>query len=671
MCGIAGFFRPGLCAEGAAREAAAMGRALRHRGPDDAGVWLDAEGGIVLAHQRLAIVDLSPAGHQPMVSASGRFVVAFNGEIYNHRALRQALGGGAPAWRGASDTETLLAAVERWGVGEALNRSVGMFALALWDREARTLTLARDRFGEKPLYYGWTGQDTFAFASELKAFRALPGFANPVARSALMQYLRFQYVPAPRSIFEGVFKLEPGCLLIVREAPPREAPPHPLRPGEVHGPVAVHPWWDPGEALQRARQAPLLDATQAVEALSDGLEEAVRLQALADVPLGAFLSGGVDSSTIVALMQAHATRVGGDPVQTFTIGFDEPGFDEAPHARAVARHLGTRHHELRVTAAEAQGVIPLLSAMYDEPFADSSQIPTHLVCRAARAHVTVALSGDGGDELFGGYNRYFWGPRVWEKVSWLPFPLRRTLGAAVAAVPVTAWDALGQMTGVHRAGDKAHRLAARLAAVRSLDDLYRSLVSEWPDPAALVVGGGAPGPSLLDDPLPPALAAAADPRERMMWWDSRTYLPDDILCKVDRAAMAVSLETRTPFLDHRVAEVAARMAMTHRIRGGVGKWALRQVLYRHVPPALIERPKAGFGIPVGQWLRGPLRGWAGDLLTEEALRRHGDLQPAPVVRAWQEHLSGRRDWTARLWSVLMFQAWRQDTATTSSPPPER
>jgi asparagine synthase (glutamine-hydrolysing) len=408
-----------------------------------------------------------------------------------------------------------------------------------------------------------------------------------------------------------------------------------------------------------------------VEALSDGLEEAVRLQALADVPLGAFLSGGVDSSTIVALMQAHATRVGGDPVQTFTIGFDEPGFDEAPHARAVARHLGTRHHELRVTAAEAQGVIPLLSAMYDEPFADSSQIPTHLVCRAARAHVTVALSGDGGDELFGGYNRYFWGPRVWEKVSWLPFPLRRTLGAAVAAVPVTAWDALGQMTGVHRAGDKAHRLAARLAAVRSLDDLYRSLVSEWPDPAALVVGGGAPGPSLLDDPLPPALAAAADPRERMMWWDSRTYLPDDILCKVDRAAMAVSLETRTPFLDHRVAEVAARMAMTHRIRGGVGKWALRQVLYRHVPPALIERPKAGFGIPVGQWLRGPLRGWAGDLLTEEALRRHGDLQPAPVVRAWQEHLSGRRDWTARLWSVLMFQAWRQDTATTSSPPPER
>ena len=689
MCGFAGFLTGGALAADAARaQATAMADAIRHRGPDDGGVWLDAPAGLALAHRRLAIVDLSAAGHQPMASASGRWVIAFNGEIYNHLSLRAELGSAAPAWRGHSDTETLLAAFEHWGVHDTLRRCVGMFALALWDKHARALYLARDRFGEKPLYYGWVagagaalrgGDDSgsgssgnggpagsdagavFAFGSELKALRALPGFGNAVCRQALAQYLRLQYVPAPRSIHQGLYKLEPGCVLTLQGAPPPAAPAQPLRPGQAHGSVEVARWWNPAAMVDAGAAQPLRSEQAAVQALHDALDEAVRLQSLADVPLGAFLSGGVDSSTIVALMQQQARAEGRPPVQTFTIGFDEPAFDESPHARAVAQHLGTQHHEMRVTAADARALIPALPQMYDEPFADSSQIPTHLVCRAARQRVTVALSGDAGDELFGGYNRYFWGPSVWDKVAWLPYPARRALGAAVAALPLPAWDALGGPAGVNRLGDKAHKMAARLGRVRSLDDLYRSLVSEWPDPAALVPGlagaGGEP-PTLLDDALPCALAGAdADARARMMWWDSQTYLPDDILCKVDRAAMACSLETRVPFLDHRVAELAWRLPMALKIRGGTGKWALRQLLYRHVPPALIERPKAGFGIPVGVWLRGPLREWAEDLLAEPRLRRQGWLDPAPVRAAWAEHLSGRRDWTSRLWGVLMFQAW--------------
>ena len=649
MCGFAGFLTGSALAADAARvQATAMADAIRHRGPDDAGVWVDAPAGLALSHRRLAIVDLSAAGHQPMASASGRWVIAFNGEIYNHLSLRAELGSAAPAWRGHSDTETLLAAFEHWGVHDTLRRCVGMFALALWDKHARALHLARDRFGEKPLYYGWVEG----------AGAALRGC---VGMFALAQYLRMQYVPAPRSIHQGLYKLEPGCVLTLQGVPPPAAPAQPLRPGQAHGSVALARWWQPAAMVDAGAAQPLRSEQAAVQALHDALDDAVRLQSLADVPLGAFLSGGVDSSTIVALMQQQARAEGRPPVQTFTIGFDEPAFDESPHARAVAQHLGTQHHEMRVTAADARALIPALPQMYDEPFADSSQIPTHLVCRAARQRVTVALSGDAGDELFGGYNRYFWGPRVWDKVAWLPYPARQALGAAVAALPLPAWDALGGPAGVNRLGDKAHKLAARMDTVRSLDDLYRSLVSEWPDPAALVPGlagaGGEP-PTLLDDALPFALAGAdADARARMMWWDSQTYLPDDILCKVDRAAMACSLETRVPFLDHRVAELAWRLPMGLKIRGGTGKWALRQVLYRHVPPALIERPKAGFGIPVGVWLRGPLREWAEDLLAEPRLRRQGWLEAARVRKVWAEHLSGRRDWTSRLWGVLMFQAW--------------
>jgi asparagine synthase (glutamine-hydrolysing) len=605
-----------------------------------------------------------------MASAAGRFVIAFNGEIYNHQQLRAELAaaGAAPAWRGHSDTETLLAGFEHWGIESTLRRSVGMFAIAAWDTQHRTLTLARDRFGEKPLYYGWTGQGNdraFVFGSELKALRAYPGFDNQVCREALAQYLRFMYVPAPRSIYQGIYKLEPGCLLTIQgQQVPDMAPAQPLRPGQSHGALQLKRWWYLSAMVEQATDTPLLDEAEALHQLEQRLTEAVSLQSLADVPLGAFLSGGVDSSTIVALMQQHSSR----PVKTFTIGFDEAGFDESPHALAVARHLSTEHHEMRVSARMAQDVIPTLPHMYDEPFADSSQIPTYLVSQAARQQVTVALSGDAGDELFGGYNRYFWGPRIWNRVAWLPIPLRQTLGRLLTAVPVSAWDALTAplgaargTTGVARLGDKLHKLASRLQNVRDIDDLYRSLVSEWQDPASLVIGanGGLvqEPASLLDDALP--AHGAADDQLRMMYRDSISYLPDDILCKVDRAAMATSLETRVPFLDHRVVELAWRLPLHMKIRGNVGKWALRQVLYQHVPRELIERPKAGFAIPVGQWLRGPLRDWAEDLLSVPRLRAEGYLRPDPIRQAWAEHLSGRRDHTSKLWAVLMFQAWLQ------------
>lgn len=682
MCGFAGFLsaQPGGLEELEAL-ATHMANAIAYRGPDDFGAWADPQAGIALGHRRLSILDLSPAGHQPMASRSGRFVMAFNGEVYNHMELRAELerGDGLPgcarnddagggAWRGHSDTETLLAGFEHWGVEATLDKTVGMFAIALWDVRERTLHLARDRFGEKPLYYGWAGSGAdraLVFGSELKALRAFPGFANPVCRQALAQYMRFMNVPAPRSIYQGIYKLEPGCVVSIIGPPPADAPAQPLRPPEVYGALSMRRWWTLADVVQAAAKNQLADEVEAVQLLEQRLADAVRLQSLADVPLGAFLSGGVDSSAIVALMQQQATR----PVKTFTVGFEEAGFDESPHARAVAQHLGTEHAELFVTAAEAQAVIAQLPDMYDEPFADSSQIPTHLVCRAARQHVTVALSGDAGDELFGGYNRYFWGPRIWKRLAWLPYPVRQALGAAISAVPVAGWDALSRPVnallggqGIARAGDKAHKLAARLRGVRNLDDLYLSLVSEWQDPAQVVRGENGmvqEPPSLLDDSVP--AQGMEDSPLRMMYRDSMTYLPDDILCKVDRAAMAASLETRVPFLDHRVAELAWRLPLGSKIRGGQGKWALRQVLYRHVPRELIDRPKAGFGIPVGQWLRGPLRPWAESLLDEKRLQTEGYFYPAPIRQKWGEHLAGQRDHTSSLWAVLMFQAWLSST----------
>ena len=655
MCGFAGFFGGGEWAHNPEQRVADMAQAIAHRGPDGAGAWADSGQGIALGHRRLSVVDLSPAGHQPMHSASGRFVIAFNGEIYNHLELRSALedAKGAPAWRGHSDTETLLAACEYWGFEATLARTVGMFAIALCDRHDGRLYLARDRFGEKPLYYGWVG-DAFVFGSELKALRAYPGFSNPVCRQALAEYLRFMYVPAPRSIYQGIFKLEAGCLLTIAGMPPAQAPTAPLRPSASCGTLSVRRWWSLADIVEGGARNPIADEAEALSALEARLADAVRLQSLADVPLGAFLSGGVDSSAIVALMQQQASR----PIKTFAVGFEESGFDESPHARAVAQHLGTEHSELVVTAAEARGVIPQLQMMYDEPFADSSQLPTHLVCRAARQQVTVALSGDAGDELFGGYNRYFWGPRIWRRLALLPYPARQVLSSALAALPASGWDGLAKPLGVVRPGEKLHKLARAIRSVRGLDDLYRNLVSEWQDPALLVKGeaGQVLEPArLLADALP-AEGTEAGPL-RMMYRDSMSYLPDDILCKVDRAAMAISLETRVPFLDHRVAELAWRLPLGMKIRGNEGKWALRQVLYQHVPRELIERPKAGFALPIGNWLRGPLRAWAENLLDEARLQREGYLHPRLIRQAWKQHLSGRYDWAPRLWSVLMFQAW--------------
>lgn len=678
MCGFTGLLTVGPATHHGLKSAATcMTDAIAHRGPDDFGVWVDGLAGIALAHRRLSVVDLSDAGHQPMRSSSERFVMAFNGEIYNHLELRAELERECkeknPQWRGRSDTETLLEAIERWGVEATLTKTVGMFALALWDRDLRILHLARDRFGEKPLYFGWTGSGedrAFVFGSELKALRAFPGFSNKVCRQALAQYMRFMCVPAPRSIYKGIYKLEPGCLLTIAGEPPIDAPEQPLRPPVTYGSLSLRRWWSLADVVSTSAENQLIDETEAVQLLEQRLADSVRLQSLADVPLGAFLSGGVDSSTIVALMQQQAMR----PVQTFTIGFEEPEFDESPHARAVAQLLGTDHTELFVTAAEAQAVIAQLPDIYDEPFADSSQIPTYLVCQAARQHVAVALSGDAGDELFGGYNRYFWGPRIWAKLAWMPYQLRQALGTAISAIPVAGWDALSypvksvftNKKGIMQVGDKAHKLAARLRDVRDLDDLYLSLVSEWQDPAQVVRGdsGGIvlEPPNLLADPLPEsALVGQTNSQHRMMYWDSLTYLPDDILCKVDRAAMATSLETRVPFLDHRVAELAWRLPLNMKVRGGYGKWALRQVLYKYVPRDLIDRPKMGFGIPLGQWLRGPLRPWAENLLNEERLKAEGYFYPAPIREKWARHLTGKSDNTSSLWAVLMFQAWISST----------
>jgi asparagine synthase (glutamine-hydrolysing) len=646
MCGFVGFLG-GVSSYGQAGDEAMLKRmadTITYRGPDDAGYWCDGDHRVGLGHRRLSIVDLSPAGHQPMQSPSGRYMIAFNGEIYNHTLLRQTLEvtGQAPTWRGHSDTETLLAGFDAWGIQSTVERAIGMFAFAVWDRYTSTLTLGRDRLGEKPLYYGWQGQGkdaVFLFGSELKALRAHPAFDCNINRGALSLYLRHNYIPAPYSIYEGIDKLLPGSLLTVS-----------LQQRE---PKVLAYWSGAQTAVSGVANAFVGGAEQAVDALEVLLKDAVRQQMMADVPLGAFLSGGVDSSTIVALMQAQASR----PVKTFTIGFNEEGYNEAVHAKAVARHLGTDHTELYVTAEQARAVIPLLPTLYNEPFSDSSQIPTFLVSQLARQNVTVSLSGDGGDELFCGYNRYQMADRWWHKLDRVPLQLRNLLAGGITALTPQVWNNLAlvlpesmQTTNI---GDKLHK-GAKVLGSSSLDDLYLGLVSHWDDPAAVVIGGYEP-PTLLSSNAPDL--HGLDPIQRMMALDMLTYLPNDILTKVDRAAMGVSLETRVPLLDHRVVEFAWSLPQNLKLRDGQSKWALRQVLYRHVPKTLIERPKMGFGIPLGEWLRGPLRDWAEDLLSESRLKREGFFYPAPIRQKWCEHLSGKRNWQYHLWDILMFQAW--------------
>lgn len=661
MCGIAGIWWPGGQGQDRAEAvAAAMASRLHHRGPDARGVWADGAAGIALGHARLSILDLSPAGAQPMASPSGRYVMVFNGEIYNHLDLRRELetAGAAPLWRGHSDTETLLALIDHYGIAATLERVIGMFALAVWDRRERTLTLARDRIGEKPLYYGRAGR-AVVFGSELKALRIAPDFEAAISPPALTRYLQFAYVPAPLSIYRGVFKVEPGTFVELSYGAPSSLGEEPLRPGETAIGITVNQYWSLAKVAAAGLANPILSEAEAVDRLEAVLSTAVRRQMLSDVPIGAFLSGGVDSSTIVALMQ----RVSAEPVRTFTVGFDVAEYDESPYAAAVARHLGTAHTELRLSDADTREVIPMLPNMYDEPFADSSQIPTHLVCRAARQHVTVALSGDGGDELFGGYNRYFWGPRIWNRIGWLPRPLRVMLGVAISSIPVTAWDQLGRAYnfvlggcgGIALLGDKAHRMAHRLRMVSNAQSLYYSLVCDARADRLSNLGGENGTEEAFFSGLPSI--CLADSTANMMFWDTLTYLPDDILVKVDRAAMATSLETRAPFLDPEVIALAWQIPHSMKVCRNKGKWVLRKVLDRHVPRRLIERPKAGFGIPIGRWLRGPLRSWAESLLSPSMLASTGLLEPAPICRAWSDHLAGRRDKTTLLWTVLMLQAW--------------
>ena len=643
MCGFTGYWdRANVTPPDAL---AAMTSSLFHRGPDDDGHWHDKERGIALGFRRLSILDLTAAGHQPMVSSGGRYEIVFNGEIYNHLEIRRDLEscGKAPAWRGHSDTETLLASFETWGIEATLKKTVGMFAIALWDCETCSLMLARDRMGEKPLYYGWQG-NVFLFGSELKSLRAHPAFRAGIDRGALCSLLRYNYIPAPWSIYDGIRKLEPGTWLTIKEG---EREPR------------IEKYWSVEQVVKAGIGNRFTgDDNEAITVLASTLNEAIRGQMVADVPLGALLSGGIDSSTVVALMQAQSTR----PVRTFTIGFREQRHNEAEFAKQVARHLGTDHTELYLEPGQALDVIPRLPRLYDEPFADSSQIPTFLVAQLARRHVTVSLSGDGGDELFCGYNRYFVNQKRWSRVFSFPAAARRLMARTLTALSPAQWDCayagirnfLPETSRIALVGDKAYKLAEKIRVVGGMDQLYYALVSEWWNPEEVVREG-------VEHSVA-ANSSAADVglqtiEERMMYLDSISYLPDDILAKVDRAAMGASLETRTPFLDHRVVELAWRLPLDKKLRGGKGKWILRKVLDRHVPRSLIERPKQGFGIPLDAWLRGPLRDWAESLLDPGRLRRQGYFHPELIRQKWAEHLSGSRNWQYRLWSVLMFQAW--------------
>ena len=655
MCGIIGFWGTAGGGEAAlAVIAENMSTCLTHRGPDSSGVWVDESAGLALGHRRLSIIDLSPAGHQPMVSHPGRYVITFNGEIYNYLDIRRELevSGFAPQWRGRSDTEVFLAAIARWGIGAALDRATGMFAFALWDREERTLHIARDRLGEKPLYYGWVN-GTFLFSSELKALRTHPHWKGVIDRGALTLFLRHGYVPSPYSIYEGIRKLTPGTFLSVRS----------------DGSSVETSYWSARDIAERGQAEPFAGSeAEAVETLERLLSKAVAGQMTADVPLGVFLSGGVDSSTVVALMQAQSNR----PVQTFTIGFHDEGLNEAKYAKAVARHLNTNHTELYVTPGEARETIPRLPELYDEPFADPSQVPTFLVAQLARQKVTVSLSGDGGDELFGGYNRYSIGGRLWDHVGWLPRRARGVMAAAITALSPAQWNRflarfMRLLPGQFRyafPGEKLHKLALVLAA-SDPDDIYRALTSQWKSPASVVISGAEPATVATDRTR---WATLSDLTQRMMFLDLISYLPDDILVKVDRAAMGVSLETRVPMLDHQVVEFAWRVPLSMKIRGGQGKWLLRQVLYKFVPRHLIERPKIGFDGPIGTWLRGPLRDWAESLLTETRLKREGFFDATLVRNRWSEHLSGDYDWWESLWTVLMFQAWLETENARSTKP---
>jgi asparagine synthase (glutamine-hydrolysing) len=627
---------------------------LIHRGPDDEGYWIDSDQRLAFGHRRLSIIDLTAEGHQPMLSKSGRFVIAFNGEIYNFLELRMELEKLGERFRGRSDTEVLLSAIENWGVEAALKKCVGMFAFALWDKAEKRLFLARDRIGEKPLYYGWTNK-TFFFGSELKALKAHPLFETEIDRNSLALYLRYNYVPAPYSIYKNFYKLLPGSILSFS-----------AESGLLEEPIQ---YWSAKAAINRAQENLFVRSEEeAVERLHALLSEAVRNQMISDVPLGAFLSGGIDSSLIVALMQAQTSK----KVKTFTIGFFEEAFDEAKSARKVAEHLQVEHTELMVSPREAMSVIPKLCGIYDEPFSDSSQVPTFLVSQLARKSVTVSLSGDGGDEIFGGYNRYLWGPRIWNRIRPMPLWLRTGLSSSLEFLSPDTWDHLFSVVNpllpknfrFRLPGLKVQKFAESLRA-RSELDFYLGRASHWAEPKKVVLNSVEKLTLALDSNLHPRTKSFA---EKMMVMDLLTYLPDDILTKVDRAAMAVSLESRIPFLDHRVVEFAWSLPMEFKIRGGEGKWILKEVLSKYIPRDLFERPKMGFGVPINKWLRGAMRPWAEELLSEGRLASDGFFDPAPILKKWTEHQRGDFDWSHHLWDVLMFQDWLHQVKSGDSIP---
>ena len=645
MCGIAGFWRQrAQGGDDARRIARSMADAIRHRGPDAGGEWIDDQAGIALAHRRLSILDLSAAGAQPMEDLTGRFVIVFNGEIYNHLDLRRQLEEerAASAWRGHSDTETMLAAVAFWGVEGTLERASGMFALALWDRSTRHLTLARDRLGEKPLYYGWS-KGALIFGSELKALLAYPGFDNAVDPEAAAAFLRFSYVPEPTAIFRGVRKLQPGHLLCFKSASDRQEP---------------QPYWSLETVTRKGARGRLDDDySNLCDRVEARLKEVVSSQMVSDVPLGCFLSGGINSSLVAALMQS----VSGRQIRTFSIGFEDARFNEADHARRVAEHLGTEHTEFIVTEADALSVVPDLPSIYDEPFADPSQIPTVLLSRFTRQHVTVALSGDGGDEVFGGYNRYTFAPDLWRFGAMVPGFGRRAVGHAIAALqPFGVKEQSLLRSSVHSFGlpattiDKLSKFGWAIARAKNFEGLYSEIVSTFPDPASIML---TPAPERGGMRLEPAENEWLQREEWMMATDSVTYLPGDILVKVDRAAMSAGLETRTPYLDARVVELAWRLPLSAKIQGRTGKRILRDILDRYIPRKLLERPKQGFAIPLDRWLRGDLRDWAERLLSREQIVATAMFNPKKIEELWADHQSSRDNVGWRLWAILMMQSW--------------
>ena len=636
MCGFAGFLGAGV-----EKLLHQMSDELVHRGPDDSGHWFDAAAQIGISHRRLSIIDLSEAGHQPMLSESGRYVIAFNGEIYNHLSVRKELSlfdCQEISWRGHSDTETLLAGIDTWGLEKTLNKLTGMFAFALWDRRERQLSLVRDRLGEKPLYYGWQREGehaSFLYGSELKAFRVHPSFISEINRDAINLLLRHNCIPAPYSIYKGISKLAAGSILSLS-----------LKNKEPK----IRTYWSAKDIASEGVNASHNGSDEEVlNELEVLLSQSIEQQMVADVPLGSFLSGGIDSSLVVALMQKFSDL----PVKTFTIGFSENGYNEAEYAKAVAKHLKTDHTEYYLSPKEAMDVIPRLPQLYDEPFSDSSQIPTFLVSKLAHQNVKVSLSGDAGDELFCGYNRYILTKRFWNKLSLLPKSLRCKLAKILINISPSTWSNLFGFLSQGTIGDKIHKAAGVLGS-STVDELYLGMISHWDNPGCIVLNSTNPRTSLTDNMSD---LSYMDPVHKMMLLDLMTYLPDDILTKVDRAGMGVSLETRTPFLDHRVVEFAWHIPLSKKIRKGQGKWILRQLLYKYIPKELIERPKMGFGVPIGSWLRGPLREWAENLLDESRLRNEGYLNTEPIRKKWEEHLSGKRNWQYHLWDVLMFQAW--------------